>query len=127
MALGSPHYLAASVPHVPLLPQYRPQLDVSLPLEDGLKILSENLTQFCLGELLHHPPEMNATTISSDHTSRSPVDLSQVSMEATQLSHLYLSPRNFPFKVPAGNEIEMCGNAIMNEVQFLKSDQRHVV
>jgi hypothetical protein len=54
MTLISSHYLTVNVPYVHLLPEYRPQVDVSLPSEDDHKflaccILSENLPQFDFG------------------------------------------------------------------------------
>jgi hypothetical protein len=52
-------------------------------------------------------------------TSRIPVDFNQFCVEARQLSHLYLSTeQKLSIEVPADNDIVMCGNAIMNEVQF---------
>jgi hypothetical protein len=70
------------------------KLYVSLPPEDDPKIMawhvSENLTQFDFGEFPHHPLEMNTQTILNDPTSGNPMDLNQVSVEARQLSHLYL-------------------------------------
>jgi hypothetical protein len=89
---SSSHYLTVNVPYVHLLPEYRPQLNISLPPEDDHKflaccILSENLPQFHFGELPHHPLEI----IWNGPTSRNSVDLNQVSVEARQLVHLYLS------------------------------------
>jgi hypothetical protein len=51
MTLSSSHYLSVNVAYVHLLPEYRPQLDVSLPPEDNPKFLTfclfyENLPQF---------------------------------------------------------------------------------
>jgi hypothetical protein len=96
MTLSSSHYLTVNVPYVHLLPEYRPQLDVSLPPEDDPKflaccVLSENLPQFHFGEFPDHPLEINTPTILNGLTSRNPVDLNQVSVEARQLVLLYLS------------------------------------
>jgi hypothetical protein len=96
MTLSSSHYLAVNVQFVHLLPEYRPQLVVSLPPEDDPKflaccILSESLPQVDFGGFPHHPLEMNTPTILNDPTSRNLVDLNQVSMEARQLDHIYLS------------------------------------
>jgi hypothetical protein len=49
MRLSSSHDLTVNVPNYHLLPEYRHQLGVSLPLEDDYKllafcVLSENLT-----------------------------------------------------------------------------------
>jgi hypothetical protein len=51
MTLSYSHYLTVKDPYVHLLPEYRPQLDVSLPPEDDPKllaccVLSENLPKF---------------------------------------------------------------------------------
>jgi hypothetical protein len=88
MTLSSSHYLTVNAPHVHLLPEYRPQLDFSLPPEDNPKflaccVLSKTLPQFNFGKFPHHPLEMNtSTTMLNGPTSRNPVDLNQVSMEA---------------------------------------------
>jgi hypothetical protein len=96
MTLSCSHYLTVNVPHVHLLPEYRPQLDVSLPPEDDPKflaycVLSESLPQFNFGEFSNHPLETNMAMILNGPTSRNPVDLNQGSVEARQLVHLYLS------------------------------------
>jgi hypothetical protein len=75
---------------------YRPQLSVSLaPKEDpkflACCVLSENLPQFDFREFPHHPLETNTPIILNGFTSKNLVDLNQVSMEARQLVHLYLS------------------------------------
>jgi hypothetical protein len=51
MTLSSSNYLTVNVPYVPLLPEYRTQLEVSLPPEDDPKflaccVLPENLPKF---------------------------------------------------------------------------------
>jgi hypothetical protein len=96
MTPSSSHYLTVNVPYVILLPEYRPQLDVSLPPKDDPKflaccVLSENLPQFDFRELPRHPLETNIPTILNSPTNINPVDLNQVSMEARQLVHPYLS------------------------------------
>jgi hypothetical protein len=96
MALGSSHDLTVNVPYVRLLPEYRPQLDISLPPEDDPKfvaccILSENVPQFSVQKFSHHPSNTNTPTFLNGLASRNPVDLNQVSVEARQLVHLYLS------------------------------------
>jgi hypothetical protein len=82
--------------YVHLLPEYRAQLDVSLPPEEDLKflaccVLSENLPQFDFGEFPHHPLKTITPKILNGPKSRNPVDLNQMSTEARQLVHLYLS------------------------------------
>jgi hypothetical protein len=76
MTLSSSHYLTVNVPHVHLLPEYRPQLDVSLPPEDDPKflarlILSENMQQFGFREFPHHPLK-NTPMILNVPPSRNP-------------------------------------------------------
>jgi hypothetical protein len=93
MTLSSSHYLAVNVPFVHLLPEYRAQLDVSLPPEDDPKflaccVLSANLTQFDFGEFPYHPLETITPKILNGPTSRNSVDLNQVSVESRQLVHL---------------------------------------
>jgi hypothetical protein len=96
MTLNSSHYLTVNVPYVHLLPEYMPQLDVSLPHEDDPKFLAccvlfENLPEFYFREFPHHPLETNTPTILNGLTSRNPVDLNQVRVEARQLALPYLS------------------------------------
>jgi hypothetical protein len=50
-----------------------------------------NLPQFDFGEFPHHPLETNTPTILNVPASINPVDLNQVSVEARQLVHPYLS------------------------------------
>jgi hypothetical protein len=79
--------------------------------------LSENLPQFDFGEFPHHPLEMNTPMILSDPTSKNPADLNQVSMEARDCSISTSPPtRKLLIQVLMGNEIEMCGSAIMCNV-----------
>jgi hypothetical protein len=96
MTLSSSHYLTVNVPYRHLLPECRHQLNVSLQPEDNPKflarcILSENLPQFDFGEFPHHPLETNTQTILNGLTSRYATNLNQMSVEAKQLVHLYLS------------------------------------
>jgi hypothetical protein len=95
MTLSSSHYITANFPSVHLLPEYRPQLDVSLSPEGDRNclaccVLSQNLPQFDFGEFPHHPLETNTPMILNSPTNLNPVHLSQVSVEASQLVHLYL-------------------------------------
>jgi hypothetical protein len=103
MILSSSHYLAVNVPHVHLLPEYGPQLDVSLPPEDDLKflscyVLSETLPQLNFGEFPHHPLETITPKILNGPTSKNPVDLNVMSVEARQLVHVYLSTDQETFR-----------------------------
>jgi hypothetical protein len=68
MTLSSSHYLTVDVPYAHLLPECRPQQEVSFPSADDPKLLAfcivlENLSQFDFRELTHHPMEMNTSTI----------------------------------------------------------------
>jgi hypothetical protein len=95
MILRSSCYLTAYVPYAHLLPEYRPQVDVSSLYEDDPKFVAccvycENLPAFNFRELPHHPPETNAPILNGP-TSRNPVDLNQMSVEARQLVQLFLS------------------------------------
>jgi hypothetical protein len=96
MTLGSSNYLTLNVPYVHLLPEYRLQLDVSLPPEVNPTfleccVLSEHQPQSDFREFAHHPLETNTPTILDGPTGRNPVDLNQVSVEVRRLVHLYLS------------------------------------
>jgi hypothetical protein len=78
------------------LPEYRTQLAVSLPPENDSKfleccVLSENLPQFDFGEFPHYPLKTITQKILNGPKSRNPVDLNQMSVEARQLVHIYLS------------------------------------
>jgi hypothetical protein len=69
---------------------------MSLLPEDDPKIMAccvlfDILTQFYFGEFPHPSLVMNTPTIVNDHTSRNPMDLHQVSMEAKQLPDNCLS------------------------------------
>jgi hypothetical protein len=115
-----------------LLPEYRLQLDVSLPPEDDPKflaccLLSENLPHFDVGEFPHHPLATITPKILNGPTSINPVYLNQMSVEARQLGHFLLSTHQETFdSVTSGHETEMCGSAIMHEVQFSANDSWHV-
>jgi hypothetical protein len=55
VTLSSPHYLTLNVPYAHLLPEFRPRLHVSLPLDDDSKflacrVMSEKLTTLDSGE-----------------------------------------------------------------------------
>jgi hypothetical protein len=72
-----------------------PQFGISLPRKDDPRfmaccVLSENLLQFDFREFSHRRLEINRPRISSDSTSRNPVDLNQMSVEARQLVYIYL-------------------------------------
>jgi hypothetical protein len=88
MILSSSHYLTVNVSYVHLLPEHRPQLNVSLPPQDNPK--PENLPEFDFEQFPHHPPETN-TPILNDTTSMNSMDLNQESVEARHLVHIYIS------------------------------------
>jgi hypothetical protein len=79
MTLTSSHYLTVNVPYVHLLPEYGPELDISLPPQVDIKflahcVLSETLPQFNFRELPHHPMETITPVILNGPTRRNPVD-----------------------------------------------------
>jgi hypothetical protein len=113
MILSSSHYLAVNVPYVHLLSKYKAQLEVSLPLEDDFKflaccVLSENMPLFDCGEFPHHPLETITRKILNGPKSRNPVDLNQMSVEARQLIHLYLST-DFRFRYLRATRLKCAG------------------
>jgi hypothetical protein len=103
-----------------------------MPLEDDPKflaccILFESQPQFHFGEFPHHPLELIILTIVNCPRSRNRLDLYQVSVEAKQSIHLYLSSHQETFGyVPVGRGTEMCWSAIMHEVRFSTNDKWHV-
>jgi hypothetical protein len=114
MALNTSHSLTANIPYAHLLPEYRPQLDASLHPEDGAKslacgALSENLPQFGFGEFPHHP-QMNTLNMLKGPTSRNPMCLNQLIVDARKLSG------NLSIYAPVENETEICTNAVLLEV-----------
>jgi hypothetical protein len=125
MTLSTSHNLTVNVPRVHLLPDYRPQLDVSLPSEDDPKflaccVLSENMPHFDIGEFPNHPLEINTPTILNGPTRRNPVYLNQVSVEARHLDHLSLSTDQETFDSGTCGQRE---SAIMYEMQFTTNHQ----
>jgi hypothetical protein len=88
--------------------------------------LSENLPYLDFREFPHHQLDTHTPTVLNGPTSRNPVDLNQVNVEARQLVHLYLSTRKLSVLVAASNETEKCGTTFMHEAQFLANDQWHV-
>jgi hypothetical protein len=87
MTLSSSHDLTVNVPYLHLLPEHRPQLDVSLPSKDDPKflascVLSENLPQSDFGEFPHHPLQTNKPTILNGPTRKNPVDLNEISVDS---------------------------------------------
>jgi hypothetical protein len=102
MTLSSSHDFTVNAQFIHLLPEYRPHFNVSLPPEYGPKflaccILSEDLPLFNSGEFPHHPLDMTTPMTLNGPTSRYPVALEQLSEEAMQLSHLYLSTEQDTF------------------------------
>jgi hypothetical protein len=73
--------------------------------------------QFDFGGFPHHPLETITPKILNDPTSRNPVDLNQLSVEAKQVP-TYPPTRKLSIQVAVVNGTEMCGSAIMHEVEF---------
>jgi hypothetical protein len=79
--------------------------------------------KFSFGECLQGPVELNTQMVLKDPTSRNLWGLNQVNMKAWQFSHLCLSTDQESFDSSTfNNEIEVCKNAITNELQCLMND-----
>jgi hypothetical protein len=88
--------------------------------------LSENLLQCNFGEFPHHPLKAITPKILNGPTSRNPVDLESDERGGQAIdwpTSTYAATRELSIQVPAGNETEMSGSAIMHEVQFSANDQ----
>ncbi|KAJ4438286.1 hypothetical protein ANN_14225 [Periplaneta americana] len=84
------------VQNVHLLLEYRPHIDVSLTCEHDPKlqeycVCPHNMPQFDSEGIPNHTPETNKPMILNGPTSRNREGSDQVSVEAKQLGHLYLS------------------------------------
>jgi hypothetical protein len=95
MILSSLHYLIVNVPYVHFLSEYSHQFDISLPPRNDPKflaccVLSQNLSHLDFKVFQYHSLKVNTPTILNGPTSRDPVDLNQVSMDARQLVHFSL-------------------------------------
>ncbi|KAJ4451604.1 hypothetical protein ANN_03073 [Periplaneta americana] len=80
--------------HLPL--EYRPHIDVSLTCEHDPKhqeycVCPQNMPQFDSEGIPNQAPETNKPMILNGPTSRNRESSDQVSVEAKQLGHLYLS------------------------------------
>jgi hypothetical protein len=105
MTLNISHYLAVNVPRAHILPKDSRQLDVSMTHETIPKSLH---VACCLISMFpNHPLGMNTPTILNDSTSRNPVHLDKASVEARQLSHLYLCIDQKTIQAPDDNDTEM--------------------
>ncbi|KAJ4436944.1 hypothetical protein ANN_17076 [Periplaneta americana] len=84
------------VQNVHLLLEYRPHIDVSLTCEHDPKlqeycVCPQNMPQFDSEGIPNQAPETNKPMILNGPTSRNREGSDQVSVEAKQLGHLYLS------------------------------------
>ncbi|KAJ4435588.1 hypothetical protein ANN_18204 [Periplaneta americana] len=84
------------VQNVHLLLEYRPHIDVSLTCEHHPKlqeycVCPQNMPQFDSEGIPNQAPETNKPIILNGPTSRNREGSDQVSVEAKQLGHLYLS------------------------------------
>ena len=82
--------------NVHLLLEYRPYIDVSWPCEHDPKfqeycIFPHSLPQFYSEGIPRHAPETNTPVILNGPTIKNRQGSSQVSAEAKQLGHLYLT------------------------------------
>ncbi|KAJ4434793.1 hypothetical protein ANN_23364 [Periplaneta americana] len=88
--------ITEDVQNVHLLLEYRPHIDVSLTCEHDPKlqeycVCPQNIPQFDSEGIPNQAPETNKPMILNGPTSRNREGSDQVSVEAKQLGHLYLS------------------------------------
>ncbi|KAJ4430416.1 hypothetical protein ANN_22632 [Periplaneta americana] len=88
--------ITEDVQNVHLLLEYRPHIDVSLTCEHDPKlqeycVCPQNMPQFDSEGIPNQAPDTNKPMILNGPTSRNPEGSDQVSVEAKQLGHLYLS------------------------------------
>ncbi|KAJ4440570.1 hypothetical protein ANN_08715 [Periplaneta americana] len=88
--------ITEDVQNVHLLLEYRPHIDVSLTCEHNPKLQEycvclQNMPQFDSDGIPNQAPETNKPIILNGPTSRNREGSDQVSVEAKQLGHLYLS------------------------------------
>ncbi|KAJ4441653.1 hypothetical protein ANN_11511 [Periplaneta americana] len=88
--------ITEDVQNVHLLLEYRPHIDVSLTCEHDPKlqeycVCPQNMPQFNSEGIPNQAPETNKPMILNGPTSRNREGSDQVSVEAKQLGHLYLS------------------------------------
>ncbi|KAJ4451963.1 hypothetical protein ANN_03447 [Periplaneta americana] len=88
--------ITEDVQNVHLLLEYTPHIDVSLTCEHDPKlqeycVCPQNMPQFDSEGIPNQAPETNKPMILNDPTSRNREGSDQVSVEAKQLGHLYLS------------------------------------
>ncbi|KAJ4429851.1 hypothetical protein ANN_22055 [Periplaneta americana] len=88
--------ITEDVQNVQLLLEYRPHIDVSLTCEHDPKlqeycVYPQNMPQFDSEGIPNQAPETNKPMILNGPTSRNREGSDQVSVEAKQLGHLYLS------------------------------------
>jgi hypothetical protein len=114
ISLNSSHYLTVNVPHVHHLPEYRLQLDVSLPLEDIPEslALSEILPQSDFGDFPHHPLNNKAPVLNGP-TSRNPNSIRLAWRQDSWPASDYPSTRTFSIQVTVSDRTEIFGSAVM--------------
>ncbi|KAJ4440390.1 hypothetical protein ANN_08531 [Periplaneta americana] len=89
-------FITEDVQNVHLLLEYRPHIDVSLTCKHDPKlqeycVCPQNMPQFHSEGIPNQAPETNKPMILNGPTSRNREGSDQVSVEAKQLGHLYLS------------------------------------
>ncbi|KAJ4448443.1 hypothetical protein ANN_10459 [Periplaneta americana] len=121
--------ITEDVQNVHLLLEYRPHIDVSLTCEHDPKlqeycVCPQNMPQCDSEGIRNQAPETNKPMVLNSPTSINREASDQVSVEAKQLGHLYLSIDRKPsIQVPESRTTEVCRSAIMQEVNVLTIDQ----
>jgi hypothetical protein len=122
MTLSSSHDLTINVPYIHLLPECRPQLDISLhpktipnswPVAYYLK-----MCQFHFGEFPHNSLEMNTPMILNDPTSRYPIRWAW--RPGNSFTCTYPPTRKLLSQVPTRNEMSCHYLRLYSCIQIVK-------
>ncbi|KAJ4447460.1 hypothetical protein ANN_09467 [Periplaneta americana] len=108
--------ITEDVQNVHLLLEYRPHIDVSLTCEHDPKlqeycVCPQNMPQFDSEGIPNQAAETNKPMILNGPTSRNREGSDQVSVEAKQLGHLYLSIDQETFDPSTGEPYDWCAGA----------------
>ncbi|KAJ4426281.1 hypothetical protein ANN_27093 [Periplaneta americana] len=108
--------ITEDVQNVHLLLEYRPHIDVSLTCEHDPKlheycVCPQNMPQFDSEGIPNQVPETNKPMILNGPTSRNREGSDQVSVEAKQLGHLYLSIDQETFDPSTCEPYDKCAGA----------------
>ncbi|KAJ4445961.1 hypothetical protein ANN_12647 [Periplaneta americana] len=121
--------ITEDVQNVHLLLEYRPHIDVSLTCEHDPKlqeycVCPQNMLQFDSEGIPNQAPETNKPMILNGPTCRNREGSDQVSVEAKQLDHLYLSIDQETFDPSTGDPYDLSvQGAIIQEMNVLTIDQ----